>query len=271
MERTYKHDLMSGSLRQVGVPTTFLVFGNEIWFDAAGDEAASYEVLYLRNPRRMVAATDVPDIPQHYHDAVRLWLTHNLMRTDQDFDGAYAAKRELEDLMEMTRMQGDAAAEYEQSGITVYGYSKSWPEFLSLQEKAFAWPTNYVLNLSSGSRHYKDAGMLAEVTGTVSFGKDTKGKQRLVITDMDSQSHEFLIPKDKHVMVHDGQVVNKGEIIVDGPAEPHDILRLQGVEALARHEAGAVYVDVFLDVAVVGPAEQRPRLVDERRLAVVLQ
>ena len=85
------------------------------------------------------------------------------------------------------------------------------------------------------ARSPKDAGLLAEVTGTVSFGKDTKGKQRLVITDMDSQSHEFLIPKDKHVMVHDGQVVNKGEIIVDGPAEPHDILRLQGVEALARY------------------------------------
>jgi len=83
------------------------------------------------------------------------------------------------------------------------------------------------------ARSPKDAGMLAEVTGTVSFGKDTKGKQRLVITDPDSVAHEFLITKDKHVMVHDGQVVNKGEFIVDGPADPHDILRLQGVEALA--------------------------------------
>jgi DNA-directed RNA polymerase subunit beta' len=72
-------------------------------------------------------------------------------------------------------------------------------------------------------------------TGTVSFGKDTKGKQRLVITEPDGTVHEFLIPKDKHVMVHDGQVVNKGELIVDGPADPHDILRLQGVEALARY------------------------------------
>jgi DNA-directed RNA polymerase subunit beta' len=77
--------------------------------------------------------------------------------------------------------------------------------------------------------------MLAEVTGTVSFGKDTKGKQRLVITDPDGVSHEFLIPKDKHVLVHDGQVVNKGEMIVDGPVEPQDILRLLGVEALARY------------------------------------
>jgi DNA-directed RNA polymerase subunit beta' len=85
------------------------------------------------------------------------------------------------------------------------------------------------------ARSPKDAGVLAEVTGTVSFGKDTKGKQRLVITDLDVVAHEYLIPKDKHVMAHDGQVVNKGESIVDGPADPHDILRLLGVEALARY------------------------------------
>jgi len=85
------------------------------------------------------------------------------------------------------------------------------------------------------ARSPKDAGMLAEVTGTASFGKDTKGKQRLVITDLDGVAHEFLIPKDKHVTVHDGQVVNKGEMIVDGPADPHDILRLLGVPELARY------------------------------------
>ena len=85
------------------------------------------------------------------------------------------------------------------------------------------------------ARSPKDAGMLAETTGTVSFGKDTKGKQRLVITDLDGVQQEFLIPKDKHVTAHDGQVVTKGESIVDGPADPQDILRLQGVEALARY------------------------------------
>ncbi|MFT3736067.1 MAG: DNA-directed RNA polymerase subunit beta' [Rhodocyclaceae bacterium] len=85
------------------------------------------------------------------------------------------------------------------------------------------------------ARAPKDAGMLAEVTGTLSFGKETKGKQRLEITEPDGTKHEFLIPKDKHVMVHDGQVVQRGELIVDGPADPHDILRLQGVEALARY------------------------------------
>ena len=85
------------------------------------------------------------------------------------------------------------------------------------------------------ARSPKDAGLLAEITGTVSFGKDTKGKQRLIITDFDGAAHEYLIPKDKHISVHDGQVVNKGEGIVDGPSEPHDILRLQGMEALARY------------------------------------
>jgi DNA-directed RNA polymerase subunit beta' len=85
------------------------------------------------------------------------------------------------------------------------------------------------------ARAPKDAGVLAEVTGTVSFGKDTKGKQRLVITEPDGTAHEYLISKDKHVMAHDGQVVNKGEVIVDGPADSHDILRLKGVEELARH------------------------------------
>ena len=85
------------------------------------------------------------------------------------------------------------------------------------------------------ARSPKDAGMLAEVTGTVSFGKDTKGKQRLVITEPDGIAHEYLITKDKHVMAHDGQVVNRGEFIVDGPADPHDILRLKGVEELAHY------------------------------------
>ncbi|MDP1592982.1 MAG: DNA-directed RNA polymerase subunit beta' [Gallionella sp.] len=81
----------------------------------------------------------------------------------------------------------------------------------------------------------KDAGMLAECTGIVSFGKETKGKQRLVITDVEGIANEFLIPKEKHVLVHDGQMVARGEMIVDGPADPHDILRLLGVAELARY------------------------------------
>jgi len=85
------------------------------------------------------------------------------------------------------------------------------------------------------ARSPKDAGVLAELTGTITFGKETKGKQRLIITDLDGIAHEYLISKDKHVTVHDGQLVQKGEMIVDGPVDPHDILHLQGIEALARY------------------------------------
>ncbi|ETD66992.1 DNA-directed RNA polymerase subunit beta' [Pelistega indica] len=94
------------------------------------------------------------------------------------------------------------------------------------------------------ARSPKDAGILADVTGTVSFGKDTKGKQRLVITKVDGTTHELLIPKEKQVLVHDGQVVNQGELIVDGPADPHDILRLKGIEALAQYIVNEVQ-DVY--------------------------
>jgi DNA-directed RNA polymerase subunit beta' len=85
------------------------------------------------------------------------------------------------------------------------------------------------------ARSPKDKGILAEVTGTVSFGKETKGKVRLQITDPEGKVHEELVPKEKNILVHEGQVVNKGESIVDGPADPQDILRLLGSEELARY------------------------------------
>jgi DNA-directed RNA polymerase subunit beta' len=85
------------------------------------------------------------------------------------------------------------------------------------------------------ARTPKDKGMLAEITGTVSFGKETKGKVRLQITDPEGKVWDELIPKEKNILVHEGQVVNKGESIVDGPADPQDILRLLGIEELARY------------------------------------
>jgi len=85
------------------------------------------------------------------------------------------------------------------------------------------------------ARSPKDKGMLAETTGTISFGKETKGKVRLQITDPDGKVWDDLVPKEKNVLVHEGQVVNKGELIVDGPADPQDILRLLGIEELSRY------------------------------------
>ena len=85
------------------------------------------------------------------------------------------------------------------------------------------------------ARTPKDKGILAEMTGTVSFGKETKGKVRLQITDPDGKVFEELVPKEKNILVHEGQVVNRGELIVDGAADPQDILRLLGIEELARY------------------------------------
>ncbi len=85
------------------------------------------------------------------------------------------------------------------------------------------------------ARKPKDQAILAEATGTVSFGKDTKGKQRLIITDADGEQHEELIPKWRHVNVFEGEQVEKGEVISDGELNPHDILRLKGVTELAAY------------------------------------
>ncbi|MFT7138826.1 MAG: DNA-directed RNA polymerase subunit beta' [Sulfitobacter sp.] len=92
------------------------------------------------------------------------------------------------------------------------------------------------------ARKPKDSAVLAEISGTVSFGKETKGKRRLVITPMDTSElpegddhYEVLIPKWRHMTVFEGENVEKGEVVSDGPENPHDILRLKGVEALTQY------------------------------------
>jgi DNA-directed RNA polymerase subunit beta' len=85
------------------------------------------------------------------------------------------------------------------------------------------------------ARKPKDSAILAEYSGTVSFGKETKGKRRLIITDEQSEKHEELIPKWRHLNVFEGEQVERGEVIADGEPNPHDILRLQGVESLANY------------------------------------
>ncbi len=85
------------------------------------------------------------------------------------------------------------------------------------------------------ARKPKEFAILAEHSGTVSFGKETKGKRRLVITDESGDAHEDLIPKWRHLNVFEGEQVVRGEVIADGEPNPHDILRLQGAEKLADY------------------------------------
>jgi DNA-directed RNA polymerase subunit beta' len=85
------------------------------------------------------------------------------------------------------------------------------------------------------ARRPKDCAVIAEMDGKVEFGRDYKNKRRIKITpEDDGEAVEFLIPKGKHIAVHDGDIIRKGEYIIDGNPDPHDILRIQGIEALAE-------------------------------------
>ncbi|PKH05793.1 DNA-directed RNA polymerase subunit beta' [Moritella sp. Urea-trap-13] len=91
------------------------------------------------------------------------------------------------------------------------------------------------------ARQPKDAAILAEISGTISFGKETKGKRRLVITPTDgAEAYEEMIPKWRHLNVFEGEKVAKGEVIADGPESAHDILRLRGISHVANYIANEV-------------------------------
>ncbi|MGO1343110.1 DNA-directed RNA polymerase subunit beta' [Chromohalobacter japonicus] len=85
------------------------------------------------------------------------------------------------------------------------------------------------------ARKPKEPAILAEVTGTISFGKETKGKRRLTVTPEEGDPVEMLIPKWRQIGVFEGETVEKGEVISDGPSNPHDILRLLGIAELAKY------------------------------------
>lgn len=94
------------------------------------------------------------------------------------------------------------------------------------------------------ARKPKEAAILAEISGVVSFGKETKGKRRLLITPTEGDVHEELIPKWRHVSIFEGELVEKGEMIADGPLNPHEVLRLLGVDALSNY-IGKEVQDVY--------------------------
>ena len=85
---------------------------------------------------------------------------------------------------------------------------------------------------------------MAKVSGICSYGKETKGKRRFIVTDEIGIEHEEMIPKWRNISVFEGETVNKGEIISDGPLNPHDILQLLGVDALTNYMINEVQ-DVY--------------------------
>src|SRR5690606_18876388 len=83
------------------------------------------------------------------------------------------------------------------------------------------------------ARKPKEASIVSDIDGYVTFGKDVKGKQRVIVTPEIGEQKEYLIPKGKHVAVREGEFVRAGEALMDGPSNPHDILRVLGEQALA--------------------------------------
>ncbi|MCX7116770.1 MAG: DNA-directed RNA polymerase subunit beta' [Legionellales bacterium] len=94
------------------------------------------------------------------------------------------------------------------------------------------------------ARKPKDSAVMAEVSGLINFGKETKGKRRLIISESENSAHEELIPKWRHISVFEGEHVQRGETVAEGPPNPHDILRLLGVGALANYIVNEVQ-DVY--------------------------
>ncbi|MCI0511038.1 DNA-directed RNA polymerase subunit beta' [Chromohalobacter marismortui] len=111
------------------------------------------------------------------------------------------------------------------------------------------------------ARKPKEPAILAEVTGTISFGKETKGKRRLTITPEDSDPVEMLIPKWRQIGVFEGETVEKGEVISDGPSNPHDILRLLGIAELAKYITAEIQ-DVYRLQGVV---------IDDKHIEVIVR
>ncbi len=150
----------------------------------------------------MLAGTDVP---AHYFLEANAILSHE--------DGAQIGA-------------GDVIARIPQEGSKTRDITGGLPRVADLFE----------------ARKPKDAQILAEITGTVSFGKETKGKRRLMITPTEpnelpegTDHYEALIPKWRDMTVFEGEHVAKGDVVSDGPENPHDILRLKGVSELARY------------------------------------
>ncbi|MCK0746649.1 DNA-directed RNA polymerase subunit beta' [Chromohalobacter nigrandesensis] len=111
------------------------------------------------------------------------------------------------------------------------------------------------------ARKPKEPSILAEVTGTISFGKETKGKRRLTVTPEEGDPVEMLIPKWRQIGVFEGETVEKGEVISDGPSNPHDILRLLGIAELAKYITAEIQ-DVYRLQGVV---------IDDKHIEVVVR
>lgn len=121
LDRSQKEEFFSSSLTTKGTPTTFKVLGDRIAFDAAPDTRRTYEIFYVRNPAMLTTATQEPELPYMYHEAVILWMVHYIQRLNQGFEVAAQTAAELNNLMETLRLQSMSEHEFEQGSLLIYG------------------------------------------------------------------------------------------------------------------------------------------------------
>lgn len=155
-----------------------------------------------------------------------------------------SAGKELKPMVRLTDLNGEIAAQYflpsgaivgiQDGSVAAIGDVLARIPQESSKTRDITGGLPRVADLFEG-RKTKDPAILAEASGTVSFGKETKGKQRIVISNVDGDTTEMLIPKWRHVTVFEGEQVERGETIAEGELTPHDILRLRGVAELASY------------------------------------
>lgn len=117
---TQRTDIFTAGILTPGTPTLYRVMSGAVYFDVPVAENRTYEIVYLRQPRTLALAQDVPELPLQFHEAIALWATHSIQRINNDYDGAYATKRELLDFLATIRLQGNNDMELEDGGVTMY-------------------------------------------------------------------------------------------------------------------------------------------------------
>jgi hypothetical protein len=113
-------DVLTGTIISNSPASAYARFGDTLYLDSAYDSLRTYQMFYYRHPTALALYDDVPDLPEPFHEAVVMWATHSLQMREQDFNGAYATKRDLQELMQTLRPQGNLEGMYEESGAVIW-------------------------------------------------------------------------------------------------------------------------------------------------------
>lgn len=113
-------DMLTGTIISNGIGSSYARFGDTLYFDSAYDSLRTYQLFYYRHPTKLALYTDVPELPSPFHEAMIMWAAHSLQMRSQDFTGAYATKRDLQELMQTLRMQGSFEGMYEEGGMVIW-------------------------------------------------------------------------------------------------------------------------------------------------------